>query len=138
MKPICPAVRRETAYIAVGTGLLSLLMQSVFLVIGRWEIPVLFGNLWGAALAVTNFFLMGLTVQSATACDEKRAREKMRLSQTLRTAALFVLMIPGVLLPCFQTVACVLPLLFPRIAIAFRPLFGKGNGETPSQGGKRE
>lgn len=125
MKKIDPTVKKETFYIAAFTLIASGLMQAVFLILQMWNLPVLFGNLFGAAVAVFNFFLLGLTVQSATQKEEKQARATMKMSQSLRTVMLFAAAAIGALLPCFQIVSTLLPLLFPRIAIAFRPLFMK-------------
>lgn len=125
MRPIDKTVQRETGYIAVSVLLLSVLLQAVFLVIGRWDYTVLLGNLLGGGAAVLNFFLMGLTVQEATTREEKNARSLMKLSQSLRTVALFAVAALGVLLNCFNTVTALVPLFFPRIAVAFRPLIGK-------------
>ena len=66
----------ETGYIAVWVVIFSTLMQAVFLIARGWNVTVLFGNLLGAAAAVLNFFLMGLTVQSATARGE-RTRKRL-------------------------------------------------------------
>ena len=68
-------VKKETLYIAALSGVLSLLMQAVFLVIGQWHFSVFLGNLWGYAAAVGNFFLMGLTVQKAVLKDEEEAKK---------------------------------------------------------------
>ena len=65
---------------------------------------------------------MGLAVQSAVNKEEKEAKETMRASQSLRTLLLFVVVAIGVLLDCFNTVAVIIPLFFPRIAIAIRPV----------------
>ena len=46
-----PAVKKETGYIVVWVVLLSLVMEGVFLIIGQWDLSVLFGNLGGAAVA---------------------------------------------------------------------------------------
>ncbi len=118
------AVRRETAYIATVTVILSAMMQAVFLLIGKWDLTVLFGNILSAVGAVLNFFLMGLTVQRAVTKDEKNAKNTMKLSQMLRFLMLIGFALVGVLLNCFDTVASLLPLFFPRIAITLRPFFG--------------
>ena len=60
-----PAVRQETAKIALGTGILTVLMIAVFLIIRRFDWTVLTGALLGCGAAVGNFFLMALTVQKA-------------------------------------------------------------------------
>lgn len=125
MKRVDKTVLAETGYIAMWVVIFSTLMQAVFLIAGGWNVTVLFGNLLGAAAAVLNFFLMGLTVQSATARGEKDAKALMKLSQSLRTLMMFGAAVLGAVLPCFQIIASLLPLFFPRIAIAFRPLFMK-------------
>ena len=133
MKKIDRTVLTETGYIALSVLILSALMQAVFLAVGAWDGAVLLGNLLGGAAAITNFFLMGLTVQAATAKDEKSAKAAMRSSQSLRTVFLFAAAALGVLLPCFDTVASLLPLFFPRIAIFFRPLVGRKKAENKVQ-----
>ncbi|MCR5049026.1 MAG: hypothetical protein K6A37_08720, partial [Saccharofermentans sp.] len=60
MKNIDPAIKNMTSYIALATLIMSALMEAVFLIIGRWDLPVLFGNLLGAGVGILNFFLMGL------------------------------------------------------------------------------
>ena len=100
-------------------------MQSVFLVIGKWNYTILLGNLLGLCGGVGNFFLMGLTVQSALNKAEDDAKKLMKVSQSLRMLMLFVVAIVGHLAPCFSLIAVVIPLIFPRIAIALRPVFMK-------------
>ncbi len=131
-------VLRETRYILCAVVLFSALMQAVFLCIGQWTLPVLFGNLLGGAAAVLNFFFMGLTLQANLEKDEKDARTAMRASWGLRSVALFAAAVLGVTLSCFNTVTSLVPLIFPRIAIAFRPLFDrkKPDGAQPPQGGE--
>ena len=144
-----PAVRQETAKIALGTAVLTLIMIGVFMILGRFDWTVLTGALLGWAAAVGNFFLMALTVQKAAdemkpttqpAADEddqeeddgeekpeaplsedaKRGKQRIQLSYTLRMLGLGVIAILGVTLPWFQSVAVLLPMLFPRIVIALR------------------
>ena len=71
MKKIDPAILDGTKYIATWVLVFSILMESVFLVINQWNYTVLLGNLLGASVAVLNFFLMGLSVQSALEKEEK-------------------------------------------------------------------
>ena len=72
MKKVDETVRKETGYIAACTVILSMLTQAVFLVLGRWDISVLLGNLFCGGVAVLNFFLLGLTVQSAMQKEENK------------------------------------------------------------------
>lgn len=119
------AVRRETLYIAVWAAVLSALMEAVFLILGKWDVTVLLGNLLGGLTAVLNFFLMGLTVQSAVDKPQDEARTAMKASQALRSVMLLAVLVAGAAAPCFHLIAAILPLFFPRIAIALRPLWDR-------------
>ena len=125
MHKIDAVVRKETLYIAAWVAIFSAAMEAVFLILGKWDSSVLFGNLVGFAAAVLNFFLMGLTVQNALGKSEKEAADLMRLSQTARMMMLFLTAVIICLVPAFHLVAGLVPLLFPRIAIMLRPLFNK-------------
>ena len=97
-----------------------------------YKIPL--GNLLGGVAAILNFFLMGWTIQRAVGLDEKAASAKLKLSQLLRMLMLIVICCLGIALDCFHTVAVIVPLFFPRIGVAFRPLFDKKNGQAASGG----
>lgn len=125
-----PTVRRETAYVAISSVVLSVIMELVFVIIGMWDYTVLLGNLLGAFIAVLNFFLMGLTVQSAVLLDEKQARDKMKLSMTLRSMLLMITSVVGLVAPCFHPAATIIPLFFVRIAVAVRPIFIKDENNS--------
>lgn len=116
-----PTVVKETKYIAVWIGIFSVMMQAVFLLIGSWDFTVLLGNLWGSSVMILNFFLMGLSIQKAVGQEESEAKKIIKTSQTLRTFFLFVMLVIGVVIPWFSTLAVIIPLIFPRIAVALRP-----------------
>ncbi|MBE7019616.1 MAG: hypothetical protein E7413_07065 [Ruminococcaceae bacterium] len=122
MKKIDATVLRETRYIAVVTFVLSVLMESVFLILGKWDISVLLGNIWGALGAVCNFLLMGITVQNALTKEEKDAKTLVKFSQTARMFFLLAFALVGHFVPLFRLIAVVIPFLFPRIAVSLRPL----------------
>ena len=154
---IQPAVKRETKKIALGTGILTVLMVAVFLILRRFDWTVITGALLGCAAAVGNFFLMALTVQKAAdemktipqpeapeddpdpdgdekeaplSEDAKRGKQRIQLSYTLRMFGLGAIAILGVTLPWFQSVAVLLPMLFPRIVIAVEGLLMNRNNSA--------
>lgn len=135
MTKLDETVKKETAYIAAWTLILSAIMESAFLVLGLWKPDVLFGNLISGACAVLNFLLMGVTVQKAVDREQEDAAKLMRFSQTMRMFLQLSLSALGVIF--FNPVAAVVPLFFPRVAIAFRPLFGvrTESGETAKDEG---
>lgn len=117
------AVRDETLHILTGTALLCGVMLLVFLVIGQFDCTVALGALLGGTAAVLNFFLLGLTVQKATAPgNEGRSRAIMQFSYSVRMLATMGIAFIGFAAPCFHWIAVLCPLLFPRITIFFMGL----------------
>ncbi|MBQ8742625.1 MAG: hypothetical protein IJZ03_04590 [Clostridia bacterium] len=126
MKKIDQVVLKETLYVSAWVLIFSALTQAVFLLIGKWDYTVLFGNLLSASAAILNFFLMGISVQKAVTKEEKEAKNVLKISQLYRNILLLVVTVVGVVLKCFNTWSVIIPLFFPRIAIMLRPLFDKG------------
>lgn len=137
MQKIDKVVLKETKYIAVWVLLFSAILQAVFLVIGQWDYTVLLGNLLSGTACVLNFFSMGITVQKAVEKEEKEAKQAMKSSNMLRTFFLFVVVVLGVLLDCFSTWATVIPMFFPRVAIAMRPLWDRKARKKEESGNEK-
>ena len=124
-----PAVKKETGYIALWVVLLSLIMEAVFLIIGKWDLSVLFGNLGGAAVAVGSFFLLAVTVSKAVASGKpEQASQRVKASAGLRLigAGGICALLIGV--AHTNVYATVIPLLFPRIGLMFRPAIDRKRG----------
>ncbi|MBQ9956603.1 MAG: hypothetical protein IJO99_03455 [Ruminococcus sp.] len=136
MAKIDATVAGETKYIAVWVVILSAVMEAVFLILGMWSYKVLLGNILGGASAVLNFLFMGITVQNAVMKDEKEASMAMKASQSMRNIMLLIVAVLGIVIPVFNAVAVIIPLFFPRIAIAFVPLRDrkKNIGEVKKDG----
>ncbi len=119
------ATRRETGHIALGVLCFSAVMELVFLLIRRWSLGVLWGNLLGGGFAVLNFFFLGLTVQTiAGEADEKRARLKLQGSYSLRMLLTLAVIVVAIKLPFVVWPAAVIPLLFPRLTILAMQMLG--------------
>ena len=155
MKKIDSVVIRETLYIAMWMLIFSVLMEAVFLMGGWFDYKVPLGNLLGVIAALLNFFLMGISVQIAVQKDQKandysqdivldnenagqhvhkEAKQVMKISQMLRNFMLLGFCVVGAVVPCFNLVAVLIPLLFPRIAIMLRTVFLRR--EESSKGGE--
>ena len=129
-----PAVKKETGYIAVWVVLLSLVMEAVFLLIRKWDLSVLFGNLGGAVIAIGNFFLMAVTVSKAIEKGKpEEAATRVKATATFRLAGCALLCV--LLIAVFKTnlYATVIPLLFPRIGLAFRPMIDRRRGTDAAE-----
>ena len=133
MKKVDKTVIKETIYITLWTLILSGILESVFIFIG-WDYTVLLGNILGGGVAILNFFLLGLTVQKAVNMeDSKNAKNFMKLSQSLRFIMLILAAVLGAVVPCFNIWSTIIPLLFPRIALLFRPVIKRRETDETSE-----
>ena len=121
---------KETKYVASFMAIFSVLMQSIFLILGQWDYKVLLGNIYGAAMALGNFFVMCLYIQKAVSQEEKEAKQTIKASQSLRFAALVLFSGIGVVIPIFNWITVVAPLTFPSFAMYLRPLIDKRNNKN--------
>ena len=126
------AVKREVCRVAVGSLILTAAMLGVFALIGRTETSVLLGGLYGCVVAVGNFFFLGVTVRriadTENADDPEQiahAKLKMRSSYITRTVVTGALLIVGLAVLKLNWIACLVPLIFPRITILAAQLFEK-------------
>ena len=134
MSNLDPAVKKETGYIAAWVGILSLGMEAVFLLLRQWDGSVLLGNLGGAAAAIGNFFLMARTVSQAVAGgNPKEAATRMRASATVRLLGEAAVCAALIGLLKTNPYATLIPLLFPRIGIGFRPLIDRKRGAAANK-----
>ena len=77
------AVLKETGHIAIGVLLGDVLMCAVFAIVHKFDYTVVLGALLGTAIAVANFFLLGVTLQKAVGMKEY-ASKYVRQSYSLR------------------------------------------------------
>lgn len=74
---------------------------------------VFLSGILGGVVPIANFYLMALTVQDVAATeDQDLARQKMKFSYSKRMGILILWVILVALLPWFNLVAGILPLLF--------------------------
>ena len=128
-----PAVKEETKRVMKITAVGLILMWILFAVL-HFAMPdkvpldytVFLGGIGGGAVAVLNFFLMGLAVQKAAAAsDEGTARMKLKASYSQRFMMMILWVIVAIVAPCFHFVAGIAPLLFPGTGIKLVGIFHK-------------
>ena len=109
-------VMKSTRYIALVVLIGSLLLQAVFIIIGKWDYTVLLGNLLGAATAIANFFIMAQTVANALAAGDKdNAGKRTQVSRSMRMLVMALVCVVGAVAPCFNLYAVAIPLVFPSV-----------------------
>ncbi len=129
------ATKKETLRIAAGSTIGFILMLVLFALLhGRlpetvpFDYRVVLGGVGGTAVAVLNFFLMGLTVQKVSQeTDEKLAFDYMKTSYRQRMLLQILWIILALVLPCFNGIAGLIPLLFPGVVIKIYYIFFNKN-----------
>ena len=137
------ASKKEISRIAVGTLVCDVIMiAGLFLLsqfgIGKFDIlRILLGAACGSVVAILNFTILCLTVQSAVEIDsKKKMRQKFQMSYNVRLLLQAVWVVAAYLIPQVHFVAGALPVLVPNVVIFFLQSRGKlvPNDEKPAAG----
>ena len=129
-----PVVRRETVYMASATLICTVLLQTGFFLLGKWDFSVLIGGIVGWIMTAGNFFLMSVNVQKAVECDdETQARLRMRASYTWRMSAMLGILILAFILDFIHWVPVMVAMFYPRLVITVRQLWQKYVLKTPEE-----
>ena len=127
-----PASRKEIARISLGTLVLDLAMIAGLFLLSQFGIgtfspgKILLSTLIGSLVAIGNFTLMCLTVQSAVGMtDMKKMKAKFQLSYNSRMVLQAGWAVIAFLVPAFHFVAGAAPVLFPKLTILYLNFTGK-------------
>lgn len=120
------ASRKEIARITLGTLVCDLfLVAGIFLFsqfgMGEFTLSrILLGAACGSVVAIINFAILCLTVQSAVEIENKRKmKARFQLSYNIRLALQAVWVVACFLLPQIHFVAGAAPILFPNVVIFY-------------------
>lgn len=134
-----PQPKKELTHIACGTALCTAVMWVVFaaLHLVHWvafNYTVVLASLIGAAIAVGNFAVLCLTVQQGIEIDDEKKRKGLfQVSYNVRMLVQAAWVVIAIAAPCFQPVAGIAPLLFPRVTIYYLQITGRYKPETPKE-----
>lgn len=127
-----PASRKEVLRIAAGTGVCDVILIAVLFLLSQFDIgtfdflKILLSTLAGSVIAVINFAIMCLTVQSAVGMeDQKKMKAKFQFSYNARMIIQAGWTVAAFLLPALHFVAAAAPILFPKITILYLNATGK-------------
>ena len=137
-------VKKETLHIAICSVTLTVLMWVAFFLLHiflpkkiSFDYRVILAGILGCVIAVMNFFLMGVTVQSVLNVEnQEEAYQRMRLSYRKRTMLQLGWIILAIVAPCFQAVPGIIPLLFPGAFLRIRGIVEWKKGKNQKQGGE--
>ena len=132
------AVRKETSFIAAGSGIIMVAVILVFFILHQavpdyapFDYTVFLGAIGGVAVAVGNFFWMGLTVQKIADMSEEendRARSTMAVSLRYRTLMQLLWVVLSILVPAINLVTGIVPLFIPSVLIKIRGIISARKG----------
>ena len=127
-----PASRKEITRITLGTLICdAILVASLFLLslvgVGKFEPGRIFlGIVCGSVIAVGNFTILCLTVQSAVGMENKRKmKARFQISYNIRLIVQAVWVVASFLIPQIHFVAGAAPVLFPNVVIYFLQFTGR-------------
>ncbi len=127
-------VLHETMIVAIGEAIGVALMYGVFALLGSFDSSVLLGGIAGGLMAVLNFFLMAVNLNSAADKavneDVKGGKNLVRFSYVTRMVVMFVVLFALVKSGLCNALASVIPLLFVRITITLAEFFRKPEGKN--------
>ena len=136
-----PASRKEIARIALGVLICDILMiAGLFLLscvgVGTFDaVRILLGAACGSVIAIVNFTILCLTVQSAVEIENKRKmKARFQLSYNIRLLLQALWVVAAYLIPQIHFLAGAAPVLFPNVVIFY--LQSKNRLVSPSQSGK--
>ena len=140
MAEIQPAVKKETVHVAGITLAGSCVMFFCFWLLHRFyrasvpfDMRVIVSGLIGSAVAVSNFFFMGLTVQKiVSGGSEDQAMKHMKASYRFRTLTQLLWVVLAVALPFLNGAAGIIPLFFPSFGIKLLGMLGMINAKPNS------
>ena len=133
------ASRKEISRIALGTLVCDgIMIAGLFLMsqfdIGTFDLPrILLGAAGGSCIAVLNFTILCLTVQSAVEIENKRKmKARFQLSYNIRLGLQAAWIVACVVIRPIHFIAGAAPILFPNVVIFY--LQSKNKLFPPSEG----
>ena len=127
------ASRREVSRIAVGVLACDVIMVAGLFLLSQFEIgtfnlvKILIGALPGSVIAVINFIILCLTVQSSLEIEnKKKMKKRFQTSYNIRTVIQAVWIVAAFLLRSkIHFVAAAAPVFFPHVVILYLQFTGK-------------
>lgn len=126
-------VFKETAVVAVGMVICTAVMLGVFALLGKFDLSVVLGGIFGCLLMILNFFFMAMgtsiAADKAEKQDVKGGKSILQTSRLLRYILLFVILFALAKSEICNIFALAIPLLFLRPVLMVGEFFRKKGDE---------
>lgn len=128
-----PASRKEVARITIGTLVCDVIMIAVLFLLSQFSIgtfdfiKIILGALCGSVIAVINFTILCMTIQSAVGMENQKAmKARFQFSYNARIAIQAIWIVAAFLLRSkIHFVAAAAPVFFPKVTILYLQFKGK-------------
>ena len=126
-----PASIKQLSRIAAGSSICAVIEIAACVVlhfcgIGQFSYRIILGTLGGTLIAILNFALMCLMVQTAAATQDQKLRKvKVQASYNLRLFVQAAWVVAAFFIPFINVIAAAVPLLFPTAVIYFLQITGR-------------
>lgn len=126
-------VLKETGVIAAGQIVCVAIMIGIFVLLGRYDLSVLLGGIFGGILGVLNFFFMAvgasLAADKAQEQNVKGGQLVIRISFLVRMAVIFLILFALIRSGLCNALSSVLPLAFTQPILFVAEFFRKGGAQ---------
>ena len=125
---------RQTGVVALGEALGVAAMIGVFVLLGKFDISVLWGGIVGGLVAIANFFVMAIGVNiaadKAQNQDVKGGQAAIKGSYLLRMILMVVVLVAFAKSGICNVIALVVPLVFVRFTLTLWEFFRRKPGDN--------
>lgn len=122
-------VLKQTGIVAAGQVICTAAMLGIFALLGAFDQQALLGGLFGALVAIGNFFFMAIAaMQAADKAEQqnvKGGQATVKSSFLLRMVVIFIVLFALVKSGLCSPIAVVLPLAFTRPILTISEFFRK-------------
>ena len=118
--------KKNLLKISVGSIVCSAIVAAVFIIIGQFDLSVVFGLLIGLVLSIGNFYAMSVTVAKALETgDENEAKKRIRNSYLIRTGIMVAVIAVSIIVKQINPIPVLLSVFYVRLTIFITGLFEK-------------
>lgn len=124
---------RQTGVVALGEALGVAAMIGIFVLLGKFDMSVLWGGIVGGLVAIANFFVMAIGVNiaadKAQNQDVKGGQAAIKGSYALRMLVMAVVLFAFAKSGICNVIALVIPLVFVRFTLTLWEFFRRKPGD---------
>ncbi len=110
-------------------AILTAVQMIGFAIWGMLDLPMILGTVLGTTLAIAEFYMIGISVDSVIKGSASRAPGAMAAGYFLRLGVLAIAIYIALHVPAISAIGLILPLFYPRLAIYYNAITRKGESD---------